>query len=194
MRKSSRMAPKERQTIEIEKLTETSYFRSIKQLPFIARTFLGRHCRQLTNQRTFSRWSESNLSGLVLSQVAWKPLPDPDVPVTFRESDSVPKINSILLKNMRTLLHLFADLLHSSKKQPYSFQAIPHSLSKNLGVGGAPFLGPRKLCLFVRCQTKLSQARAEACLLAQGDGRARSDCSRKVLWFRPCCSRSHISS
>src|SRR6266550_8367269 len=89
---------------------------------------------------------------------------------------------------MRTLLHLFADLLHSSKKQPYSFQAIPHSLSKNLGVGGAPFLGPRKLCLFVRCQTKLSQPRAEACLLAQGDGRARSDCSRKVLWFGPCCS------
>src|SRR6266576_6949770 len=36
MRKSSRMAPKEKQTIEIEKLTETSYFRSIKQLPFIA--------------------------------------------------------------------------------------------------------------------------------------------------------------
>ncbi len=142
------MAPKERQTIEIEKLTETSYFRSIKQLPFIARTFLGRHCRQLTNQRTFSRWSESNLSGLVLSQVAWKPLPDPDVPVTFRESDSVPKINSILLKNMRTLLHLFADLLHSSKKQPYSFQAIPHSLSKNLGVGGAPFLGPRSRSWF----------------------------------------------
>src|SRR5437879_10981350 len=34
---------------------------------------------------------------------------------------------------MRTLLDLFADLLHSSKKQPYSFQAIPHSFLKKPG-------------------------------------------------------------
>ena len=40
---SSRMAPKQRPKIEIKKLTEAPYFRSIKQLRWTALTFLGQH-------------------------------------------------------------------------------------------------------------------------------------------------------
>src|SRR5437879_13382604 len=40
---SSRMAPKQRPKIEIKKLKEAPYFRSIKQLRWTALTFLGQH-------------------------------------------------------------------------------------------------------------------------------------------------------